>query len=64
MRQEKILLEAPREEECTQWLGAIQQAMQDMMARAMGRGDICGFKVLRIHQDGAGMVVSAVVVCW
>jgi hypothetical protein len=56
-KQEKLEFEATREAEADEWVGAIGQAMQELMALALEHGHICAFKVLRIQQDSMGIVV-------
>jgi hypothetical protein len=58
LKQEQLVLESSTQAGAAQWVEAIKQAMQELMARALLREDICGFKVLRIQEDRSGMVVS------
>jgi hypothetical protein len=60
MKQEKLLLEAPAQDDAARWMDAINGTMQESMARELGRDVVCGLKVLRIHMEGASMEVSAV----
>jgi hypothetical protein len=60
MKQEKLLLEAPAQDDAARWMHAINSTMQESMARELGREVVCGLKVLRIHMEGASMEVSAV----
>jgi hypothetical protein len=57
-KQEQLVLEAETPEDRAQWVEAINEAMQELMMRALRQNHICGFKVLRIQDGRDGMVVS------